>query len=120
MARDGLSEEAARNRLQSQLSNSQRVKQSHVVLCTLWEPEITRKQVSAQGLPCWQRGLQGCLLLAWDRPAGIHFRDGAEGSHWVHPSGRDASPAYTAASAEGQDTIRLTMVAYAGLRRPLD
>uniref|UniRef100_A0A8C8R5P0 Bifunctional coenzyme A synthase n=1 Tax=Pelusios castaneus TaxID=367368 RepID=A0A8C8R5P0_9SAUR len=45
MARDGLSEEAARNRLRSQLTNDQKVKQSHVVLCTLWEPEITRKQV---------------------------------------------------------------------------
>uniref|UniRef100_A0A8C3HT60 Bifunctional coenzyme A synthase n=2 Tax=Chrysemys picta bellii TaxID=8478 RepID=A0A8C3HT60_CHRPI len=45
VARDGLSEEAARNRLQSQLSNAQRVKQSHVVLCTLWEPEATQKQV---------------------------------------------------------------------------
>uniref|UniRef100_A0A8D0L468 Bifunctional coenzyme A synthase n=1 Tax=Sphenodon punctatus TaxID=8508 RepID=A0A8D0L468_SPHPU len=45
MARDGLSEEAAWNRLQSQLPNSQRVQQSHVVLCTLWEPEITYKQV---------------------------------------------------------------------------
>ncbi|XP_074835250.1 bifunctional coenzyme A synthase isoform X2 [Carettochelys insculpta] len=45
VARDGLSEEAARSRLQSQPNNSQRMRQSHVVLCTLWEPEITRKQV---------------------------------------------------------------------------
>ncbi|CAM2108757.1 unnamed protein product [Caretta caretta] len=45
MARDGLSEEAAQNRLQSQLNSSQRVKQSHVVLYTLWEPEATQKQV---------------------------------------------------------------------------
>ncbi|NXY51981.1 COASY synthase, partial [Ceuthmochares aereus] len=45
MARDGLSEEAARSRLQSQMTNSQRVEQAQVVLCTLWEPEVTRKQV---------------------------------------------------------------------------
>ncbi|XP_044300719.1 bifunctional coenzyme A synthase [Varanus komodoensis] len=44
-ARDGLSEEAARLRLQSQMSNSQFVKQSHVVLCTMWEPEVTRELV---------------------------------------------------------------------------
>ncbi|XP_075631225.1 bifunctional coenzyme A synthase [Balearica regulorum gibbericeps] len=45
MARDGLSEEAARSRLQSQMTNSQRVEQSQVVLCTLWETDVTRKQV---------------------------------------------------------------------------
>ncbi|XP_053219335.1 bifunctional coenzyme A synthase isoform X2 [Podarcis raffonei] len=41
VARDRLSEESARLRLQSQMSNSQRVKQSHVVLSTLWEPAVT-------------------------------------------------------------------------------
>lgn len=46
MARDGLSEEAARRRLQSQMTNRQRVEQSQVVLCTHWEPDITRQQVS--------------------------------------------------------------------------
>ncbi|KAM3658304.1 bifunctional coenzyme A synthase [Ammospiza nelsoni] len=45
VARDGLTEEAARRRLQSQMSNRQRVEQSQVVLCSLWEPEITRQQV---------------------------------------------------------------------------
>ncbi|XP_037266799.1 bifunctional coenzyme A synthase [Falco rusticolus] len=45
MVRDGLSEEAAYSRLRSQMSNSQRVEQSQVVLCTLWEPDVTRKQV---------------------------------------------------------------------------
>ncbi|XP_053121146.1 bifunctional coenzyme A synthase isoform X2 [Hemicordylus capensis] len=44
VARDGVSEEAARMRLQNQMSNSQRVKQSHVVLCTLWEPVVTYEQ----------------------------------------------------------------------------
>ncbi|XP_013911992.1 PREDICTED: bifunctional coenzyme A synthase isoform X1 [Thamnophis sirtalis] len=43
--RDGLSSEAAKLRVKSQMSNSQRVKQSHVVLCTLWEPEITHEMV---------------------------------------------------------------------------
>lgn len=46
MARDGLTEEAARRRLQSQMTNRQRVEQSQVVLCTLWEPDITRQQVN--------------------------------------------------------------------------
>ncbi|KAM4692306.1 bifunctional coenzyme A synthase [Rhinophrynus dorsalis] len=45
MNRDGISEEAAKNRLSSQMSNSQRVDLSNVVLCTLWEPEVTQKQV---------------------------------------------------------------------------
>ncbi|KAM6295439.1 bifunctional coenzyme A synthase [Aegotheles albertisi] len=45
MARDGLSEEAARRRLRSQMPNGQHVEQSQVVLCTLWEPEVTRVQV---------------------------------------------------------------------------
>ncbi|NXP42138.1 COASY synthase, partial [Leiothrix lutea] len=45
VARDGLTEEAARQRLQSQMTNRQRVEHSQVVLCTLWEPDITRQQV---------------------------------------------------------------------------
>ncbi|KAM8947543.1 bifunctional coenzyme A synthase [Pelodytes ibericus] len=45
MNRDGVSEEGAKNRLASQMSNSERVKVSNVVLCTLWEPEVTQKQV---------------------------------------------------------------------------
>ncbi|XP_073428427.1 bifunctional coenzyme A synthase isoform X2 [Dendrobates tinctorius] len=44
MKRDGISEEAAKNRLSSQMSNSERVEASNVVLSTLWEPEITQKQ----------------------------------------------------------------------------
>ncbi|XP_077108101.1 bifunctional coenzyme A synthase [Ranitomeya variabilis] len=43
--RDGVSEEAAKNRLASQMSNRERVKASNVVLSTLWEPEITQKQI---------------------------------------------------------------------------
>ncbi|KAM3920811.1 bifunctional coenzyme A synthase [Leptodactylus fuscus] len=45
MKRDGVSEEAAKNRLSSQMSNSERVKASNVVLSTLWEPEVTQKQI---------------------------------------------------------------------------
>ncbi|KAJ7313637.1 hypothetical protein JRQ81_005202 [Phrynocephalus forsythii] len=41
----GVSEEAARSRLQNQMSSSERVKRSHVVLTTMWEPEITRELV---------------------------------------------------------------------------
>ncbi|KAM4034212.1 bifunctional coenzyme A synthase [Anomaloglossus baeobatrachus] len=45
MKRDGVSEEAAKNRLSSQMSNTERVEASNVVLSTLWEPEITQKQI---------------------------------------------------------------------------
>ncbi|XP_063315010.1 bifunctional coenzyme A synthase [Pelobates fuscus] len=45
MNRDGVSEENAKNRLANQMSNSERVEKSNVVLCTLWEPEVTQKQV---------------------------------------------------------------------------
>ncbi|XP_044533002.1 bifunctional coenzyme A synthase isoform X2 [Gracilinanus agilis] len=43
--RDSVSEAMALNRLQNQMNNQCRVDQSHVVLSTLWEPHITRKQV---------------------------------------------------------------------------
>ncbi|XP_054545251.1 bifunctional coenzyme A synthase isoform X3 [Talpa occidentalis] len=43
--RDGLSEAAAQSRLLSQMSGQQLVNQSHVVLSTLWEPEVTQRQV---------------------------------------------------------------------------
>ncbi|XP_074079958.1 bifunctional coenzyme A synthase isoform X2 [Macrotis lagotis] len=45
MERDGLTEAAAQGRLRSQMTNQQRVDRSHVVLSTLWEPHITRRQV---------------------------------------------------------------------------
>ncbi|KAG9474238.1 hypothetical protein GDO78_004512 [Eleutherodactylus coqui] len=45
MKRDGVSEEAAKKRLTSQMSNSERVEASNVVLSTLWEAEITQKQI---------------------------------------------------------------------------
>lgn len=44
-ARDGISQEQAANRVKSQLSNEERVARANVVLCTLWEPEFTQKQV---------------------------------------------------------------------------
>ncbi|KAJ1135989.1 hypothetical protein NDU88_002416 [Pleurodeles waltl] len=45
MQRDGVSEEFAKNRLANQMTNSQRVEHANVVLCTLWEPEVTQNQV---------------------------------------------------------------------------
>lgn len=43
--RNGLSEEEAGKRLQSQMKNSERLGRANVVLSTLWEPEYTQKQV---------------------------------------------------------------------------
>ncbi|XP_069490531.1 bifunctional coenzyme A synthase isoform X1 [Ambystoma mexicanum] len=43
--RDGVSEEAAKSRLANQMTNSQRLQHANVVLCTLWEPEVTQNQV---------------------------------------------------------------------------
>nr|XP_005994082.1 PREDICTED: bifunctional coenzyme A synthase isoform X2 [Latimeria chalumnae] len=45
MNRDGVSEESARRRLANQWTNSQRLEHANVVLCTLWEPEVTQRQV---------------------------------------------------------------------------
>ncbi|XP_073464402.1 bifunctional coenzyme A synthase isoform X3 [Aquarana catesbeiana] len=44
MNRDGVTEDSAKNRLSSQMSNNERVAASNVVLCTLWDPEITQIQ----------------------------------------------------------------------------
>ena len=43
--RNGLSEDEAIKRVGSQITNEQRVAKANVVLCTLWEPEVTQKQV---------------------------------------------------------------------------
>ncbi|KAM7370727.1 hypothetical protein PAMP_010252 [Pampus punctatissimus] len=43
--RDSLTTEEALRRLHSQWSNSKQVEHANVVLSTLWEPEVTRKQV---------------------------------------------------------------------------
>ncbi|XP_024140361.1 bifunctional coenzyme A synthase [Oryzias melastigma] len=43
--RDGVTTEDAQHRLQSQWSNSKQVEHANVVLSSLWEPEITQKQV---------------------------------------------------------------------------
>ncbi|XP_043910643.1 bifunctional coenzyme A synthase [Protopterus annectens] len=45
MKRDGVTEENARKRLASQMTNAQRVNLANVVLSTLWEAEFTQKQV---------------------------------------------------------------------------
>ncbi|XP_077979319.1 bifunctional coenzyme A synthase-like [Glandiceps talaboti] len=43
--RDGLSEERAVNRIESQLSNQERIDNANVVFSTLWDPEVTQSQV---------------------------------------------------------------------------
>lgn len=43
--RNGLSEEDARARLSMQISNTDQVKNAHVVLCTLWSYEYTQATV---------------------------------------------------------------------------
>uniref|UniRef100_H2U7F3 Bifunctional coenzyme A synthase n=1 Tax=Takifugu rubripes TaxID=31033 RepID=H2U7F3_TAKRU len=43
--RDGVSSEDALRRLQSQWSNAKQVERANVVLSTLWEPQVTQKQV---------------------------------------------------------------------------
>ncbi|XP_077359806.1 bifunctional coenzyme A synthase [Festucalex cinctus] len=43
--RDGVAAEDAQRRLQSQASNAQRLEHANVVLSTLWEADVTRKQV---------------------------------------------------------------------------
>ncbi|XP_066554626.1 bifunctional coenzyme A synthase isoform X2 [Amia ocellicauda] len=45
MQRDGMSEEDAWRRLASQWTNAEQVRHANVVLCTLWEPEVTQRQV---------------------------------------------------------------------------
>ena len=46
MDRDGRSREEAERRVASQLSNAKRVSQASTVLCTLWQPEVTQRQVA--------------------------------------------------------------------------
>ncbi|KAK2820465.1 hypothetical protein Q5P01_023424 [Channa striata] len=43
--RDGVTTEDALRRLQSQWSNTKQIEHANVVLSTLWEPEVTQKQV---------------------------------------------------------------------------
>ncbi|CAL8282114.1 unnamed protein product [Merluccius merluccius] len=43
--RDGVTQEDALRRLHSQYSSNQQVEQANVVLSTLWEPEVTQRQV---------------------------------------------------------------------------
>ncbi|XP_014471293.1 PREDICTED: bifunctional coenzyme A synthase isoform X2 [Dinoponera quadriceps] len=45
MDRNGLSEEAAKSRIQIQPSNTEQVKEANVVICTLWNHSITQTQV---------------------------------------------------------------------------
>ncbi|KAI6652156.1 Bifunctional coenzyme A synthase [Oopsacas minuta] len=45
MQRNGLSEETARDRISSQMNNEEKIARANVVICSLWEQEITNKQV---------------------------------------------------------------------------
>ncbi len=45
MNRNKLPEEEALRRISSQMTNTDRVSQAHVVLSTLWHPDITQTQV---------------------------------------------------------------------------
>lgn len=45
--RDGVSPEDALRRLQSQWPSSRQLEHANVVLSTLWEPKVTRKQVGS-------------------------------------------------------------------------
>ncbi|XP_067144110.1 bifunctional coenzyme A synthase [Centruroides vittatus] len=44
--RDGLSEEQALQRINSQMSNKERVDRANVIFCSFWEPEYTVSQVN--------------------------------------------------------------------------
>lgn len=43
--RDGKTEEEARRRVSSQMTNQERVEVASTVVCSLWEPEVTARQV---------------------------------------------------------------------------
>ena len=45
LSRDGFSKEQAVNRINSQISNEERIIKANVAICTLWEPEFTQHQV---------------------------------------------------------------------------
>jgi hypothetical protein len=45
MKRDGVSEKAAKRRMEAQLTNKEYVQHANVIFSTQWEPEYTQKQV---------------------------------------------------------------------------
>ena len=47
--RNKLTEEEALQRINSQITNEERVIKANVVLSTLWEPEVTQRQVIYRG-----------------------------------------------------------------------
>ena len=55
MERDRLSEEAARKRMEAQMTNAEYVHRANVVFSTQWEPEYTQKQVICSAV----------MVLAW-------------------------------------------------------
>ena len=61
--RDGVTTEDALRRLQSQWSNSKQVEHANVVLSTLWEPEVTRKQVRHSLAALHEKEKVVCLVV---------------------------------------------------------
>lgn len=45
ISRDQITAEQATRRIESQMSNSDRVAKANVVLCSVWEPQVTAAQV---------------------------------------------------------------------------
>lgn len=61
----------AQNRIQSQLTNKDRIDESHVVFCSLWDYSITRAQVTK------------AIKLLRQRTDSIHQNNGNRHSHHV-------------------------------------
>jgi phosphopantetheine adenylyltransferase / dephospho-CoA kinase len=51
MDRDKLSSEQATKRIESQLSNNERVAKGNVIFCSVWDPKVTGQQVAT----AWNR-----------------------------------------------------------------
>jgi phosphopantetheine adenylyltransferase / dephospho-CoA kinase len=51
MDRDKLSSEQATKRIESQLSNNERVAKGNVIFCSVWDPKVTGQQV----VTAWNR-----------------------------------------------------------------
>ena len=50
--RDGVSDEIAHKMLEAQVNSAEAVRHGHIVLCSLWEPKYTQKQVYGKRRDC--------------------------------------------------------------------
>ena len=74
--RNQLSEEQAAQRLDSQLSNKERIARSNVVICPLWEFDYTRKQVVIGSVcQCHCQGWFVMLFLFIPMDTWLQFQD---------------------------------------------